>query len=292
MPENFESKVEGQIERLRRCAFREIESEITQKRLAWLRHNRPAAGQAALPASPRQAFEALFFEYMGLPINELPVLSETATEIVWRSLNRCPTLEATRRLGLDTRRICRAINEKSTQAFLSQLDPQLRFLRSYEEIRPYTNYCKEMIFRVNFEDMMKLALEEARASKHDGNKGFGALVVLGHEIIGKAHDTAVSDHDPSRHAEVNAIRQAVQALGDSNLSGAILFSTCEPCPMCSALAVWANLTTIVYGVSIEETAKMGKSRIRVSAKEIIEQSPVTIEVIGDVLREECRSLYV
>ena len=59
-----------------------------------------------------------------------------------------------------------------------------------------------------------------------------------------------------------------------------------------SLAVWANLTTIVYGVSIEETAEMGKSRIRMSAtKEITEKSPVMIEVIGEVLREECRSLY-
>jgi tRNA(Arg) A34 adenosine deaminase TadA len=61
--------------------------------------------------------------------------------------------------------------------------------------------------------------------------------------------------------------------------------------MCSSLAVWANLTTIVYGVSIEETAQMGKSRIRVSAREIIIRSPVIIEVVGEVLREECRALY-
>jgi tRNA(adenine34) deaminase len=91
---------------------------------------------------------------------------------------------------------------------------------------------------------------------------------------------------------VNAIRQAVQAQGDCNLSGAILFSTCEPCPMCSSLAVWANLTTIVYGVSIEEIANLEESGTHVSAKEIIEQSPVMIEVIGGVLRDECRSLYV
>ena len=167
----------------------------------------------------------------------------------------------------------------------------MRFLRSYTEIRPYTDYCRESIVRVDFEDMLRLAIAEARASRQDGNKGYGAVVVLGREILGKAHDTAVTEHDPSRHAEVNAIRQAVQVFGDGNLSGAILFSTCEPCPMCSSLAVWANLTTIVYGVSIEETVKMGKSRIRVSAKEIIEQSPVMIEVIGEVLREECRALY-
>ena len=291
MPENFDAKVAGQMEQLRRSAYREIEDEIAQKRSAWLAQNQPAAGKH-VRFSPRQAFEKLFFDYMGLPVNELPVLSETDDEIVWRSLNRCPTLEACQRLGLDTRRICRAINEKSTQAFLSRLDPQLRFLRSYAEIRPHTDYCRESIVRVDFEEIMRLAIAEARESRQDGNKGYGAVVVLGREILGKAHDTAATDHDPSRHAEVNAIRQAVQACGDGNLSGVILFSTCEPCPMCSALAVWANLTTIVYGVSIEETAKMGKSRIRVSAQEIVERSPVMIEVIGEVLKEECRALYV
>ena len=291
MQENFELKVEQQIERLKQFSCRENESEIAQKRITWLKQNYHAIGNHVHP-SPRQAFELLFFDYMGLPINELPVLSETATEIAWWSLNRCPTLEAAMRLGLDTRHICRAVYEKSTQAFLSRIDPQLRFLRSYEEIRPFANHCKEMIIRVNFEDMMRLAIEEATLSKQNGNKGYGAIVVLGHEILGKAHDTTVTDQDPSRHAEVNAIRMAVQAQGDSDLSGAILFSTCEPCPMCSSLTVWVNLTTIVYGVSIEETANLGRSRIRVSAKEIIKRSPVMIEVIGDVLRDECQSLYV
>ena len=278
------------MERLKRSSWREIEREVAQKRIAWVTQNKRAAGESDHP-SPRQAFETFFFEYMGLPAKDLPVLSETDTEIVWRSLNPCPTLEACQRLGLDTRLVCREAYEKSTQAFLSQLDPQLRFLRSYAEIRPYSEHCKESIIRVNFEDSMKLAIAEARVSKQENNKGYGAVVVRGHEILVKAHDTAVTEHDPSRHAEVNAIRQAVQALGDSNLSGAILFSTCEPCPMCSSLAVWANLTTIVYGVSIEETARMGKSRILVNAKEIIEHGPVMIEVIGDVLREECRALY-
>ncbi len=290
MPVNFEAKVEQQIERLKRASCQEIEKEVAQKRMAWVTQNHPMDGKTA-HISPRQAFETLFFDYMGLPANELPVLSETDAEIVWHSLNPCPTLEATRRLDQDTRQVCRAAYEKSTQAFLSQLDPQLRFLRSYEEIRPYSKHCLEWIMRVDFAGMMKLAIEEARTSRLEGNKGYGAVVLLGHEILGKAHDTAATEKDPSLHAEVNAIRQAVQALGDSNLSGTILFSTCEPCPMCSSLAVWANLTSIVYGVSIEETAQMGKSRIRVSAKEIVGRSPVMIEVIGDVLKEECRALY-
>ena len=60
--------------------------------------------------------------------------------------------------------------------------------------------------------------------------------------------------------------------------------------MCSSLAVWANLTTIVYGISIEETARLGRSRIKVSSTEIADNSPVMLEVIKDVLKEVQGSL--
>jgi guanine deaminase len=286
---DFASRVQRQIDRLQHCTYHDIEAEIAQKRRAWFRAN-PIAIQFDHP-TPRQAFDLLFFDYMGLSPADLPIVSETETEIVWQSANPCPTLEAVKALGLDTRIVCRATTEKSTQAFLSQIDPQLRFLRSYEEIRPYASHCREMIVRVDFEAVMRIALEEATTSRQEGNKGYGAVVVLGQRILSRTHDTATTQHDPSLHAEVNAIRTAVQVLADTNLSGAILFSTCEPCPMCSSLAVWANLTTIVYGASIEETAALGKARIHVSAADIVAQSPATIEVIGGVLREECLVLY-
>ncbi len=291
MSDSFQLKVNQQIEQLKQQPFRTIESGIAQKRIDWFRRNYPAPVSHE-SWSPRKAYELLFFAQMGLAPEQLPVVSETETEIVWRSYNPCPTLEATRVLGLDTRQICRSINEKSTQAFMSQLDPQLRFLRSYAEIRPYCDYCLERIVRLDFEENMRIALQEARMSLAEGDKGYGAVLAFGDRIVARAHDTAVTERDPSLHAEVNAIRQAVRVLGDSNLSGAILYSTCEPCPMCSSLAVWANLTTLVYGVSIEETARLGRSRIRVSSRDIIAQSPVTIEVIGDVLKDECRSLYI
>ena len=169
MPENFQSKVEQQVDQLKRSAYREIEREVAQKRIAWVTQNHGASGKQER-TSPRQAFETLFFDYMGIPADELPVQSETDTEIVWRSLNPCPTLEACQQLGYDTRQVCRGAYEKSTQAFLSQFDPQLRFLRSYEEIRPYANYCKESIIRVDFDSIMRQAIEEARASRQDGNR--------------------------------------------------------------------------------------------------------------------------
>ena len=268
-----------------------IESETAGKRIDWCKENYRNS-KSDTPVTPREAFDLLFFDYMKLPKEKLPVVRETESEIIWLSKNECDTLEACKEIGLDTRKVCRDIYEKSTQAFISQLDPQLRFCRDYNEIRPYAEHCKEMIFIIDFEEMMKIALEEAKLSRKEGNKGYGAVVVSGGKISGKAHDTAVTENDPSLHAEVNAIRQAVKNTGDVNLCGSILFSTCEPCPMCASLAVWANITTIVYGVSIEETAKLGKSRILIGCREVVEKSPVMIEVIGGILKNECKKLYI
>lgn len=284
----FESKVKQQGIRLQNSACRTIEREVAKKRIDWFKQNRLKRQENP---SPRTAFELLFFDYMGLSKNDLPVILETQDEITWLSKNNCPTLEACKQLELDTRHVCRAAYEKSTQAFLSQLDPQLRFLRSYEEIRPYADHCKEMIVKVGFEAMMELALEEARISKVEGNKGYGAVVTMGKRIIGQSHDTAITEKDPSLHAEVNAIREASRTIGDGNLCGAILFTTCEPCPMCSSLAVWANLTSIVYGASIQETIQFGRSRINAGSREIVERSPVMIEIFGGVMIEQCRALY-
>jgi tRNA(Arg) A34 adenosine deaminase TadA len=285
----FDGKVREQIDRLQSLSLPEIQAQVTHKRIDWVDQH-PALIPAG-PLSPRQAFELLFFAYMGLSPTDLPIVSETPQEIVFRSQNPCPTLEACQRLGLDTRRICRGAYEKSTQAFLSRIDPQLRFLRSYSEIRPFTGYCLERIVRIDFAAAMAIAIQEAKQSRREGNKGYGAVVLLGSEQLSAAHDTAATEKDASRHAEVNAIDQAAARLGDADLSGAVLVSTCEPCPMCSSLAVWANLTTLVYGVSIEETARMGKARIRVGAQEIVDRSPAMLEVIGGVMAGECRTLY-
>ena len=283
-------KVQQQVERLTSCSYRQIEAAVAQKRVDWYRQQAYGSNRTS-QVTPRAAFERLFFDYMGLSPTDLPIIHETKTEITWLSKNPCPTLDACLRLGLDTRQVCRTAYEKSTQAFLSQIDPQLRFQRSYQEIRPYAGHCLESIIKVDFERAMQQAIGEAKRSRQAGNKGYGALLLIGQQVVASAHDTAAMENDPSLHAEVNAIRQAVRVTGDANLSGALLFSTCEPCPMCSALAVWANVTTIVYGASIEKTAQLGKARIMLGAKEVVERSPRMVEVIGDVLAQECLDLY-
>jgi tRNA(Arg) A34 adenosine deaminase TadA len=286
----FERRVERQIADLRERRWPDLERAVTARRLAWADAHRQRLAGASAP-TPRQAFDLLFFDYMGLDARDLPVVAESEDEIVWESRNPCPTVEACRALGIDTRRVCRAVYEKSTQALISRLDPALRFLRDYARIRPHTDHCRERIVRVDFEALMGMALEEAHASRREGNKGYGAVVALGKDVVAKAHDTAATRGDPSLHGEVNAIRAAVCRLGDPNLAGCVLVSTCEPCPMCASLAVWANVSAVVFGASIAETMALGRTRIDLGCEEIIAKSPMIMEVIGGVRAEECLALY-
>lgn len=142
----FEDKVSRTIEQLRGGDLEAMGREIADRRLAWLDANLarlPPGG----PCTPRRAFELLFFEQMRLDPADLPVVSESPDRIEWESRNRCPLLEACVALGLDTRRICGPVNEEATQAFVSRLDPRLRFGRSYTVIRPHASHCREWITR-------------------------------------------------------------------------------------------------------------------------------------------------
>jgi len=286
----FHHDIAGQVDRLHSESWAALERQTAEKRVAWCRRN-----LATLPigesATPRAAFETVFLKYLGLSEEDLEITFESEQEIAWRSANPCDTLEACGQLGLDTRVVCRAVYEKSTQAMISVLNPALRFLRSYTAIRPHATACEERIVRMDFGGLMGIALEEARRSRETGNKGYGALVARGREVIARAHDTGMTEGDPLLHAEVNALRAAIRETGDGNLSGAVLVSTCEPCPMCMSYAVWANVSAVVYGASISETAALGRSRIKIGAAEVAAASPTLIEVIGGIRGQECLELY-
>ena len=75
----------------------------------------------------------------------MPIIKRSDKEIVFHSKNFCPTLEACKILEIDTRKICRKMNENSTHALIKQINSQLSFSRNYEKLRPYTDYCEEMI---------------------------------------------------------------------------------------------------------------------------------------------------
>ncbi len=75
---------------------------------------------------------------------------------------------------------------------------------------------------------------------------FGAVVVMDGKIIGKGGNRVISQNDPTAHAEIVAIREACRNISNFDLSGAVLYATCEPCPMCLSAIYWANIMEVYY----------------------------------------------
>lgn len=85
---------------------------------------------------------------------------------------------------------------------------------------------------------------------------FGAVVVRDGVVLSAAGNSVMRDHDPSAHAEVNAIRMACRKAGTPNIRGAVLYSSCEPCPMCYSTAYWARIDKIFYAASWADYADL------------------------------------
>jgi tRNA(Arg) A34 adenosine deaminase TadA len=105
---------------------------------------------------------------------------------------------------------------------------------------------------------MAMALERMRrAGVIDKTGGpFGAVVVLDGQVLATAGNSVTRDNDPSAHAEINAMREACRKIGNPHIDGAILYSSCEPCPMCYATAYWARVGKIFYAASWSDYADL------------------------------------
>lgn len=104
---------------------------------------------------------------------------------------------------------------------------------------------------------MNRAIELATDNVGDGGGPFGALVVRGEELVATGTNRVTAELDPTAHAEVGAIRNACRTLGAFSLAGCVLVSSCEPCPMCLASALWARLDAVLYAADRQEAAEAG-----------------------------------
>ncbi len=86
---------------------------------------------------------------------------------------------------------------------------------------------------------------------------FGAVVVRDNKIIGRGHNTVTKANDPTCHAEINAIRDACKNIGSFQLTDCIVYTSCEPCPMCLAAIYWARVKKIYFGCSRIDAAAIG-----------------------------------
>ena len=108
-------------------------------------------------------------------------------------------------------------------------------------------------------EIMALAIQKARTTMNENIGGpFGAAIIdeFG-DLIAVSSNSVLRDHDPTAHAEVNAIRLACKNKGTHDLSNCVLYTTCFPCPMCLSAIMWSNIKKVYYGCNAKDAAQIG-----------------------------------
>lgn len=146
-------------------------------------------------------------------------------------------------------------------------------------------------------EFMKIAKECAENGSSNGEGGpFGAVIIDKEgNIVAKGNNMVLQNNDPTAHAEVTVIREACKKLGTYDLSGYVLYTSCEPCPMCLSAIIWANIKEVYYACTREDAGRIGfrddaiyeylegKNRDLLSLKQIDRED--CIELIKNYMQE-------
>jgi tRNA(adenine34) deaminase len=135
-------------------------------------------------------------------------------------------------------------------------------------------------------DYMRIALKLADQAQAAGEVPVGAVVVRDGEIVGRGFNAPISRHDPSAHAEMMALRDAAQRLGNYRLTGCDLFVTIEPCLMCAGAIMHARIARVVYGANDPKTGACGSILNAFAERRLNHHT----EVAGGLLAGECGAM--
>ena len=136
------------------------------------------------------------------------------------------------------------------------------------------------------QEYMQLALQLAHEAAVAGEVPVGAIVVCDGQVVGRGYNSPISRHDPSAHAEIQAMREAAQALNNYRLVGCTLYVTLEPCAMCAGAIQHARIARLVFGAADPKTGACG------SVVDLMQEARLNhhCEAMGGVLAEQCGSL--
>jgi tRNA(adenine34) deaminase len=132
-------------------------------------------------------------------------------------------------------------------------------------------------------DYMRIALDEAREALLKDEVPVGAIVVYEGKILAKSHNSPISLNDPSAHAEMLALRQAAEMIGNYRLVGAELYVTLEPCIMCAGAIVHARLARVIFGARDPKCGAVTSLYNILTDKRLNHQ----VEVTEGILQEDC-----
>ena len=140
-------------------------------------------------------------------------------------------------------------------------------------------------------DLMKEAIEVCREGISRGQSPFGCAIAIDGHLVARSHNTVVLSTDITAHAEVNAVREACQAREDIFLPGALVATTCEPCPMCMSALHWARVETVYFGATIADADRAGFNELDLTAAELLRVGGSEVKLQGGLMVSECRQLF-
>lgn len=138
---------------------------------------------------------------------------------------------------------------------------------------------------------MRMAITAALKGISEGQSPFGACIVRDGNVLSCTHNTVWKTTDSTAHAEINAIRDACRMTSSIDLSGATIYSTTEPCPMCFSAIHWAKISRIVFGTRISDAREAGFSELDISNDRMAQMGHSNLVVVPDFLRDEARGLF-
>ena len=141
------------------------------------------------------------------------------------------------------------------------------------------------------EQFLREALRLAEQARAHGNHPFGALLVIDTRVALRAENTVNTDRNPTGHAETNLIKTALALLTPEQLSRATLYTSCEPCAMCTGALYWSGIRKLVYALPCEELAKLAVDDFLIPCRELLSRARDTVEVTGPLLLDEARKVH-
>lgn len=145
-------------------------------------------------------------------------------------------------------------------------------------------------------EFIRQALTVAQRSRQRGNHPFGALLVRDGEVLLEAENSVETEHDCTGHAELNLMREASQAFDREFLSTCTLYTSTEPCAMCSGAIYWDNVRRVVYGLSEEGLLRLtgdnpSNPTMHLPCREVLQRGQYGIEVVGPLLEDEAAKVH-
>ena len=142
------------------------------------------------------------------------------------------------------------------------------------------------------ERLARQAIELARQARRAGNHPFGALLAIDGDVVLTAQNTIATDRDPTAHAETNLVAEAIRRLSRDQIRRSVLYTSCEPCAMCTGKMYWAGIRAVVYALPSSELALLAGADFLVPCAELFSRAAESVSITGPLLVDEAREVHL